>query len=330
MRAALLLLIAAGALTAQTAPPEDIVLIPFQVTQKNAFVSDLQPDEIELRIDGAAQSLVLFESPRTQPRTIPTEVIFLFDCDRNTVANSGLASRLFHEHLLDGRDSVRVSVYGFSGGLVRLAEPTRDEAVLRKAMDAGFFVHPLGTFLLDFIRQIAEDASSRGRAVRLLVALSSGVSDTADASQAAKRQRFDATVLAAQRAGMSVHPVVLKQPFGIQAETSSPVTVPGAPAGRGEIPRAAAAADMAVQSALRSLGDFTNLASATGGQSQEVLAGTGFLPGLLKSVSKLVQDQYVIGFVPSRTDPPKRHRVELVLKNKNRGRIAVGIRNLIY
>ncbi|MCL6546248.1 MAG: hypothetical protein K6T61_13540 [Bryobacteraceae bacterium] len=330
MRAALILMVAAGALASQTAPPEDIVLIPFQVTQKNAFVTDLQPDEIELRIDGAAQKLILFEGPRTQPRTIPTEIIFLFDCDRNTVANSGLAPRLFHQYLLDGRDHLRVSVYGFSGGLVRLAEPTRDEAVLRKAMDAGFFVHPLGTFLLDFIRQIAEDASSRGPAVRLLVALSSGVSDTADASQAAKRQRFDATVLAAQRAGMSVHPVVLRQPFGIQAETSSPVTVPGPAAGRGEIPRAAAAADMATQSALRSLGDFTNLASATGGQSQEVLAGTGFLPGLLKSLSKLVQDQYVAGFVPSRADPPKRRRVELVLKNKNRGRMAVGIRNLIY
>lgn len=330
MRSALILLAAAGVLAAQSAPPQDLVLIPFQVTQKNAFVTDLQRDEIELRIDGAVQELVLFEGPRTQPRSIPTEVLFLFDCDRNTVANSGLVPRLFHESLLDGRDHVRASVYGFSGGVVRLADSTRDEAVLRKAMDAGFFVHPLGTFLLDFIRQIAEEFAARGPAVRMLVVLSDGVSDTAEASQAAKRQRFDNTVLAAQRAGMSVHPVVLKEPFGVQAETSSPVQVPGSAAGRGSAPQMTAAAERATQSALRSLGDFTNLAPATGGQSQEVLAGTGFLPGLLKSVAKLVQDQYVVGFVPSRADPPKRRRVEISLKNKSRGRMVVGIRNLIY
>lgn len=330
MRSALILLGGAGVLASQSAPPQDLVLIPLQVTQKNAFVTDLQRDEIELRIDGAVQELVLFEGPRTQPRSIPTEVLFLFDCDRDTVANSGLVPHLFHESLLNGRDHVRASVYGFSGGLVRLADSTRDEAVLRKAMDAGFFVHPLGTFLLDFIRQIAEESAARGPAIRMLVVVSNGISDTAEASQAAKRQRFDHTVLAAQRAGMSVHPVVLKEPFGVQAETSSPVQVPGPAPGRGSAPQMAAAAERATQSALRSLGDFTNLAPATGGQSQEVLARTGFLPGLLKSVAKLVQDQYVVGFVPSRADPPKRRRVELALKNKSRGRVAVRIRNLIY
>lgn len=326
MRFTLLAFLTVGVLLGQAAPPDDIILIPFQVTQRNAFVTDLQPDEIELRIDGAAQTLAIFEGPRTQPRTIPTDVILLFDCDRTVVANSGLSPRLFHEHLLDGRGHVRVAVYGFSGGLVRLTEPTRDEAVLRKTLDASYFVHPLGTFLLDHISQVAADSAGQGRAARMLVVLSDGVSDTADASQSAKRQRFDATVLAAQRANMSVHPVVLKQPFGVQAGTSSST----ATSSRGGIPRAGAIEDMASQTDLRSLGDFINLASATGGQSQDVLAGSGFLPGLLKSIAKLVQDNYVAGFVPVRSDPPKRHRVELALKNKNRGRVVVGIRNLIY
>lgn len=330
MRSALILLAAAGLLAAQPAPPQDLVLIPFQVTQRNTFVTDLQRDEVELRIDRAVQELVLFEGPRIQPRSIPTEIIFLFDCERTTVANSGFAPRLYTQVLLEGRDHLRVSIYGFAGGLVRPADSTRDEAVLQKAMDAGFFVHPLGTFLLDFIRQIAEESAARGPAVRMLVVLSDGISDTAEASQAAKRQRFDNTVLAAQRANLSIHPIVLKEPFGVQAETSASVQAPGPASGRGSAPQMTAAAERATQSALRSLGDFINLAPATGGRSQEVLAGTGFLPGLLKSVAKLVEDQYVVGFVPSRADPPKRRRVELALKNKSRGRVAVGIRNLIY
>lgn len=326
MKSLLLAFLTAGVLSGQAAPEGDIILIPFQVTQRNAFVADLEPEEIELRIDGKLQKPAVFEGPRTRPRTIPTDVIFLFDCDRIVIANSGLGPRLFHEHLLNGRDHVRVAVYGFSGGLVRLAEPTRDEAVLRKAMEASYFVHPLGTFLLDHISQVANDAAGQGRAVRMLVALSDGVSDTADASQSAKRQRFEATVVAAQRANLSVHPIVLKQPFGAQAASSGSTVTPS----RGGIPRAGSAEDMATQADLRSLGDFTNLASATGGQSQEVLSGTGFLPGLLKSIGRLVQDNYVLGFVPVRSDPPKRHRVELALKDKGRGRVIVGIRNLTY
>jgi len=313
-------------LQGQVALASDAILIPFQVNQKNAMVVDLTADEIELRVDGVAQKVSVFEGPRTQPRTVPTEVCILFDCDRTVVANSGLTPRVFHENLLDENDHVRVALYGFGGGLVQLAGPTRDEAVLRKALDAGMFVHPLGTFLLDHIRQLVQEAASSGPAARMLLVVSDGVSDTAGASQLAKRERFDATVLAAQRSSTSLHPVVVKAPFGTQASTSSSA----AASGRAGIPRAGAVEDMGVQTDLRSLGDFTNLASATGGQNQEVLGGSGFLPGLLKSVSKLVRDNYVVGFVPVASDPPKRHKIELTLKNKNRGRVIIGVRNLTF
>jgi hypothetical protein len=327
MRAIGLVLLTAGVCLGQAAPADEILLIPFQVTQRDAFVADLSAEEVELRIDGTVQKPAVFEGPRTTPRTIPTDVIFLFDCDRTVVANSGLSPRVFHEQLLDGREHVRVAVYGFGGGLVRLTAPTRDEAVLRKTLDASYFVHPLGTFLLDHIREVVGDLAGQGRAVRMLVVLSDGVSDTAEASQSAKRQRFEATVVAAQRANVSIHPIVLKEPFGTRAGTSASSTA--APS-RGGIPRAGTAEDMAMQTDLRSLGDFTNLGSATGGQSQEVLSGSRFLPGLLKSIAKLVQDSYVVGFVPARSEPPKRHRVEIRLKDRNRGRVVVGIRNLTY
>ena len=325
MKMAILFLAALAAYSqappASTSPSDaNLVLIRFQVSQKKGqFVADLRPEEIEVREDGAAQKIGLFQGGTLSPRTIPTEVIFLFDCDRNALSAGTLSPRVFHENLLDQQKNVSVSIYGFSGGMVRFAAHTRDQAALKKAMDSGLFVHPLGTYLLDHIRELADDAAKSGRAVRMLVALSDGESDTGSSlSQAAKRDQSDAAVRAAQGANMALYPVLLKQPFGSQASSG------------GSDSFARGGGSGSSFDALRSIGDFTNLSSATGGDNFDALSGTNFLPSLIKSIAKLSADDYVVGFELHSSGAEKRHKVEVVLRDKNRGKVVGGTRILVH
>jgi hypothetical protein len=89
-------------------------------------------------------------------------------------------------------------------------------------------------------------------------------------------------------------------------------------------------ADSSDQSALRSVGDFSNLGSTTGGKSFEALSNIDLLPEILKSISKLIQDDYVAGFNPSPTGGGKRHKVEVVLRDKSRGKIIGGSINVAH
>ena len=310
---------------ASTSPSDaNLVLIRFQVSQKKGqLVADLRPEEIEVREDGAAQKIGLFEGGTLSPRTVPTEVIFLFDCERSALSAGTLSPRVFHENLLDQQKNVSVSIYGFSGGMVRFAAHTRDEGALKKAMDSGLFVHPLGTYLLDHIRELADDAAKSGRAVRMLVVLSDGESDTGSSlSQASKRDQSDAAVRAAQGANMALYPVLLKQPFGSQASSGGSDSFARGGGSRG--------ASGSSSDALRSIGDFTNLSSATGGDNFDALSGSNFLPGLIKSIAKLSQDDYVVGFELHSSGAVKRHKVEVVLRDKNRGKVVGGTRTLVH
>jgi VWFA-related protein len=310
------------------APPATAnpLMVRFQFQpKKGPPATDLVPADIEIREDGKPQPVVLFEGGRT--RSLPVHVNLLFDCDRTALAGIPLDPELFQESLLKAHENVAVGIYGFRGAPVRLTAPTRDPARLKKALDAAVFPHAATTFLFDHIRMVVLDTAANGPAIRMLVILSRAQPGTAGGTESSEKDLFAPTVRTAQGAGVAVYPVLLRLPFGIQASDSNTAISASARGGSSRNTMTLASPD---QSMLRSVGDFNNLGSATGGESFEALSNTNFLPEILKSISKAIQDDYVAGFNPFSTGGTKRHKVEVVLRDKNRGRIVGGSINVVH
>jgi VWFA-related protein len=310
------LLLAASGLVA-SAFAADLAVVRFQVSSpKGQPVTDLRSEEIEIREDGAPQRLELFEGGTDAPRKVPAHIAFLFDCSGTAFTVGALDPQVFFKNLLDEHAWASVSIYGFSGGLARYAAATRDPARLRKALESPYFPHPSSMFLLEDIgRTVADLASHPGPAVRLLVVVSDALGDAAPTSNTARQERYAATVRVAQNVGASLYPVLLREAFGLDASTKAPAASPTS----GQS-----------QAALRSAGEFTNLADATGGRKFEVLKGTNLLAGVLKSIAGEIRDDYVAGFLPSASTPPRQHKIQVVLRDKGRGRIQGGVRTLVH
>jgi VWFA-related protein len=284
---------------------------------------DLLPADIEIREDGIPQKAVLFEGGRT--RSLPVHVYLLFDCERSALAGVPLEPALLEENLLNAHQNVAVGIYGFSGAPVRLTAPTRDPVRLKKALDAAVFPHAATTFLFDHIQTVVLDTATTGPAIRMLVILSRAQPGTAGGTESSEKDLFAPTVRTAQGAGVTVYPVLLKSPFGSQASDSNTSPTSGQAGSRNTMTLASPE-----PSILRSVGDFKNLGSATGGDSLEALSNTNFLPGVLQAISKLIQDDYVAGFNPTSTGAGKRHKVQVVLRNKNRGKLIGGSINVVH
>src|SRR5690349_21828814 len=93
-----LLLLGSLPLTAQppSAEPEAtfrtetrLALVRFHAVQKNRYIDNLAPADIQLLEDGKPQKIAVFEGPATAARTVPVEVILLFDVSMS-VMNEGL------------------------------------------------------------------------------------------------------------------------------------------------------------------------------------------------------------------------------------------------
>ncbi len=299
------------------------LIVRFQFEPKKGQpATGLAPADIEIREDGVPQPAVLFEGGRA--RTLPVHVFLVFDCERSALAGVPLEPELLQENLLNAHQNVAIGIYGFSGTPVRLTAPTRDPARLKKALDAAVFPHSPTTFLFDHIQTLLLDAAGTGPAIRMLVVFSRAQPGLGGGPRSSERDLFNPTVRIAQESGVSVYPVLLRSPFGSQASDSNTTTSASA---RGPNTMTEYSPD---QSILRSVGDFKNLGSATGGRSSEALSNTNFLPEVLKSISKRIEDDYVVGFNPTSTGGGKRHKVQVVLRNKNRGKIIGGSINVVH
>jgi VWFA-related protein len=302
------------------------VLIRFQVApQKGKPVADLRPEDIEIRVDGTPQKVAFFQGGSIHPRTIPIQVSLLFDCTRPALASGTLNARTFHEGLLDEFPNASIAVYGFPSGLDRLAALTRNQADLDKALYSPMFVHPVSTFLLDHISRLEIDASSTpGPAVRMLVIFSNGQSDEGSTSSAQQQERFQRAVGIAQEAGITVYPILLLAPLAVQTITTPPSAPRNSSVGGPQF----SPADPSPS--LRAAGDFTSLGAATGGKKIEVLTGGNMLPTALKWIADQIRNEYVAGFQPTISGEKKRRKAEVVMRNKDRGRITGGARTLLY
>jgi VWFA-related protein len=328
----IVLLLAAAIAPGQSPPPApagadtNLVLFPFEVApQRGQPVNDLRPEDIEIRVDGTPQKVAFFQGGNLYPRSVPIELALLLDCTSPSLSVGTLSPRVFHERLLDEFPHMSIAIYGFNAGLSRFAALTRSPEELNRALGAPMFVHPVSTFLFDHISRVMIDAASTpGPAVRMLAVFSDGRSDVGSTSATAEENRNARAVAIAQETGITVYPVVLIAPLAVQT-----ITTPPSPPRTSTVPGPQLSAPDTTP-ALRTLGNFTSLGAATGGKRIEVLTGGNMLPNTLKWIAEQIRHDYVAGFQPSVSGEKKRHKIDVRMRNKNRGRIDGGTRTFLY
>jgi hypothetical protein len=110
-------------------------------------------------------------------------------------------------------------------------------------------------------------------------------------------------------------------------ETTTPRSQPKCP----ESYRKALAARRAHGSAdLAKVNDFMRLADATGGKGFQHIMGSDVLPSILKGLADEIRYDYVGGFYLPPSTEKKKHKVEVVLRSKDRGELFGGSRMIEY
>jgi VWFA-related protein len=274
-----------------------LAVVHFQLLpNKGQPIRNLSAEDIEVREDGVAQKIAVFEGGAVSARTVPVEISLLFDCSASVERIVAFGSRLFRENLLDEFPNVSVAIYGFSDDLVRLTAPTRDAATLKKAMDLVGSIPKRDTPLFGSIADTIRDAAATGaNVIRMLVVFSDGES----ASFGDETRSSEVTRVAAE-SGTALFPVILT----------------------GSGPLDMASAD--------SVHDFVNLAAATGGREFHGMMGADVLPSILKSLAGEIRSDYVTGFYVPVSVERKPHRIEVVLRSKDQGRLYGGSRVLVH
>ena len=286
----------AGSLALPGAPTfraeANLVLVRFQVSpQKGKLLAGLRDQDIELLEDGVPQEIALFEGGRFHPRTVPLEIALLFDCSGSVQLTGRLDTRVFQRSLLDEYANAKIAIYAFTDRLTRVIPPTRDGEALMKALTAVRAIPNGGTRLFGSIAEAAHDvAAAGGSAVRMLVIFSDGESTTHG-----DNVLDGEAIQAAQDHGIALYPVTLSN------ATFS-----------------------------ESVEKFRLLARATGGMRFEAISNAGALPAILNKIAKRIQYDYVVGFYPPTSGGKTRHKVEVVLRNKDQGRILGGIRTVAH
>jgi VWFA-related protein len=273
-----------------------LAVVGFQLRQnKGQPIHNLRAEDIEIREDGVAQKIAVFEGGPVSARTVPVEISLLFDCSASVERIAAFGPHVFRESLLDEFPNASIAIYGFSDDLVRFARPTRDADALKKAMDAVAAIPKGDTPLFGSIADTVRDAATTGaNVIRMLVIFSDGESawlgDQGRAGEAAR---------VAGESGTALFPVMLS--------------------------KSALSMD-----SVDSIHDFMNLASATGGREFQGLMGTDVLPSTLKALAGEIRSGYVAGFYVPVSGEQKRHKIEVVLRSKDQGRLYGGSRVLVH
>jgi hypothetical protein len=179
---------------------------------------------------------------------------------------------------------------------------------LKKALDSVLTMRPSDTPLFNAIGDVAHDMGDNPNgAVRMLLVFSDGISSTpydADLAQGAY------AVQSAKRHGVSIFPVQVVQ---------------------GVNPYYSAMSLMSIPTVTSSIGYFQALGQDTGGKSYVHPATDSVVPEVLKSIAKQVLPYtYVAGYYPTSTGQNKRHEVQVVLRDKNKGELSGGNRIVVH
>jgi VWFA-related protein len=303
-----------------------LALVRFHVVRKHSYVDDLKAEDVILLEDGLPRKFTVFEGGRLAPRTIPIEMILLFDTS-GSVTSAGLLDPLAYKTaLLDNLPGVRLSVCSFNSTLRRHCRPTRDPAALAAALgrvrdsrsgdaDAQAEKIPLqlppgrkgrpATWLYEAIMAAGRDAAADpSAATRMLVVFSDGFPTTNTAPE------YAATALS--ELGIPVYPVVLGHADIAERKADGGLGWP--------------------QMAELYMADFARMADLTGGRSFDPPAiDVAIVRQILAALGAQVLCEYAVGFQPgSSSGEPRRHKLEVKLRSQDLGTLRGGVRTVIH
>src|SRR3954471_4115279 len=94
-----------------------LALLSFHAIKAQRYVVDLKRDDVVLLEDGVERPFSLFEGAASAPRTVPVELMLLFDTS-GSVTDAGLLDPVaLKQGLLDELSNVALSVFGFDSKL---------------------------------------------------------------------------------------------------------------------------------------------------------------------------------------------------------------------
>lgn len=321
-----------------------LALVRFHVVRKHLYVEDIKPEDVVLLEDGAPRKLALFEGGRLARRTVPVEMILLFDIS-GSVTHEGLLDPLvFKTTLLDGLDNVKLAVYAFDSSLKRFCRPTRDPVEL-----AGTFQRVLnyksgakprpetirlqlppkrksdprgGTWIYESVMAAAKDAAAQpGNPTRMLLVFSDGFPTTDTRPE-------DASSLLREH-GIPVYPVVL----GHQRIADQVRQVQESGYNRQGVMSDGARHRLSrIEEQEREIQDFARLGELTGGRSFDPRwINLNMVRRILGAMVGQIRCEYVVGFTPAPSSgDPKRHKLEVRLRSKDLGRVLGGVRTVTH
>ncbi len=344
-----------------------LALVRFHVVRKNLYVDDLKPEDVVLLEDGTPRKLSLFEGGRwggqpvgseygtagkpgtsdsraTPGRTIPVELILLFDIS-GSVTQQGLLDPLAFKHtLLDGVPNVRLAVYGFDSTLRRFCRPTRDTAELAGAFQrvlnfrSGAEPKPVvirlqlppkrkrdprgGTWIFEAVLAAAKDAASwPGAATRMLMVFSDGFATTTS--------RPEDAATPVSELGIPVYPVALGHYRIVEQIKRAQETGYDR---MGVLTEGARQRLGRLEDQEREIVDFASLGELTGGRSfdpREI--NLNILRQILAAMVAQIRCEYVLGFTPTpAAGQPARHKLQVKLRSKDTGKVLGGSRAITY
>jgi VWFA-related protein len=333
-------LLLAGVLAALTgaaqapAPPEaqagpvfrtesNLALVKFHLIRKGMYANDLRPDDIHLLEDGQPQKIALFEGPGVaERRTIPVEIILLFDVSLSVMDENLLDSYAIRDTLLAGLGNrVGVSVYAFGGRFKKFTGPTNDVEKLKEALDQAYrFANP-GTPLYESIVRAAKDAWETGgpNIARAMVIFSDGEGTTKAKPELASK--------GANQYGVTLYPVVLGHARAVNQAMlgGNGAGFPGQPNPQQEA-RMARLRDKEAQ-----MEEFAGVGEATGGRSFDPSVMNNIvMKTILSAVVSAVRYEYVAGFYPPSSSEKKSHKLEVKLVAKGKGKLSGGAATVIH
>jgi len=318
-------------------------LVHFHVVRKSHYVDNLKPEDVVLLEDGKPRPISLFEGGQTR-RTVPVELILLFDTSASVRHEDLLNPLVFKTTLLDGLEHARLSVYGFDSRLRRFCRPTRDPdelgAVFQRVLKFPSIIPPApelidlgakpranekpgwGTWLYESIIGAARDASSGpGNVTRILLVFSDGFPTT--------KMRAEKSADAAKELGIPIYPVVLGH-YRISDQIRN-VLQRGTDRHGTYTDQARDRLNM-LKDKEEQMNEFAGLGEMTGGRSFDPpTINLNAVRQILSIMVAQVQCEYVVGFNPgAQAGQPGRHKLEIKLRSKDLGKVVGGVRTLEY
>lgn len=284
-------------------------------------MTGLGPDAFEVFEDGMRQEIAFVEGPDAQDeraenrRSVPKEIIFLIDVSLSVSRWRLLDDETIREGILDAlTEDFRVSIYGFGSTIKQYVGPTRDPAVLARALRQLSMSRQGRSRVYESVLHTILHAVERGgNARRRLLVFSDGL-DTTSFSP-------DRAVQAALSSATSISPVVVTSPEQISSTTLGPRASRTGSSGLSQRKAALRATEYRAHT-----GYFQDLGRRTGGRKHHIeLMDRASLLRITKSLSESARTEYLVGYYPRSVDEEiTKHEVRVRLTDKKTGKLRGG------